>query len=199
MIRLSSLPAAGGLARAGRPRQAQPPSATRTTGAGRCRASAIPRPACWSAAWPPRPTAATAPAASSPATAPATACSPRCTAPASPTSPPRTHRDDGLRADATATSPPASAAPAGQQADARERDACLPYLVPGAGAAAARARASSAWARFAWDGVLRVLARRWRACRPPAALRPRRRGDRRGRTRCSAATTPASRTPSPAG
>ncbi len=58
----------------GSPARRSPGSATRRTGAGRCRASAIrTRGSCWSA-WRRRPTAATGPGGSSPATPRATSC-----------------------------------------------------------------------------------------------------------------------------
>ena len=53
---------------------------------------------------------------------------------------------------------------------------------------------------FAWDGALRALrALGAEVPRPRPQLRPRRRGRRRAAGACSAATTRASRTPSPAG
>ena len=108
-------------------------------------------------------------------------------------------RDDGLRlSDAYVTAVVRCAPPANNPTPGGARQ--LPAL-PGAGAEPARAlRTIVALGAFAWDGALRALrgARR----RDPAAeapLRPRGRGAGRRAGRCSAATTRASRTPSPAG
>ena len=133
---MPALPAARGVARARGAGEAGGASATRTTGAGRWRASATPRRACTCSGWRPRPTAATAPGGCSPATAPATGCSPRCTGPGSPTSPPRLHRDDGLQLTGRVRRGRRPLRAAGQQA-APGRARQLPALRrPRAGAAA---------------------------------------------------------------
>ena len=121
-------PAPGGLARAGRPRRSGRPTATRSTGASACPASAIRRRRWWSSGWRPRPTARTGPAGCSPATAPATSSSPRCTAPATRTSPTATGRDDGLVLRGACITSPVRCAPPANKPTPDERDACRPFL-----------------------------------------------------------------------
>ena len=160
--RLPPLPAAGGVARGGGAGQAGRLRRPRTTGAGRCPASAIPPPACSCSAWRRPPTAATAPGGSSPATARATGCSPRCGARGSPTSPtsvsPRRragaarllrHRRGPLRA-------------AGEPADAgRARQ--LPARTSRASwRCCERVRVIVCLGGFAWDAALRRAGRRAR-------------------------------------
>ena len=142
---------------------------------------------------PRRRTAATAPAGSSPATARATGSSPRSTATGFANQPASARRGDGLRLDAAAGSAPRCAArrPANRPPPA-ERDACLPYVARGARPAAPDVRVIVCLGGFAWQAAAR-------APRPATAppLRPRRRGRPAGGRVCSAASTPASRTPSP--
>jgi hypothetical protein len=112
------------------------PSATRTTGAARCPASARPTPGSPSSGWPPPPTAATAPAGSSPATAAATGSSRRCGGPVWPAS-------RRPRTSATASSSPESGSP--PRCAARHRPTRPP-------------RRSATRARRGWPAS-------WRCCR----------------------------------
>ena len=191
---LPPLPAAGRVARAGGAREARGVRGRGLLGPAGARASATRRAACTCSASPRRRTAATAPGGCSPATAPATGCSARCTAPASPTSRRRVSRDDGLRLRGRLGRRRRALRPAGQQADARAS------ATPACPTRAEELEPDRP-ARDRLPGRLR-LGRRLpaaRAAAPQAALRPRRRAPRRGRRRCcSAATTRASRTPSPA-
>ena len=167
------LPAAGGVARAGRAREARGVPRRGRTGAGRSPASATrPRACCCSASRPP-PTAPTARAACSPATARATSSSPRCTARASRTSRSRVHRDDGLELrDCWITAAVRCAPPANKPLPS-ERDNCAAWLRAEL-ALLERARVVVCLGAFA-------LGRRrcaWLApaAAPAPALRPRRRG-----------------------
>ena len=107
------------------------------------------------------------------------------------------HRDDGLRLRGAYIDGGRALRAAREQADAR-RARQLPAL-PGARAAAARAcEVLIALGSFAWDGALAALRRAGvEVPRPKPRVRPRRGGARSARTRCSAASTPASRTLSP--
>ena len=191
---LPRLSAAGGLARAGGGREAGRVPRRATTGRGRFPGSATPRPGSSSSAWPPPPTAPTAPGACSPATARATSSTPRCGAPGSPTSRPRSARDDGLALDGAWITAPVRCAPAGQQAHARPSATAAGPSSSASWPCSATCGCSSPWASsatrccaacWAWPGARRSPTASRRAC-PTAA-------------RCSAATTSASRTRSPAG
>ena len=170
-----------------------PRSSARSTGAGRCRDSAIRRRGCSCSGWRRRRTAATAPGGSSPATARATGCSRRCGGPGSRISRRRSSRDDGLAlSDCYMTAAVRCAPPANRPMPA-ERDNCLPYLVRelallrGVGVIVCLGG-------FAWDVALRVLARAATPCPGrgrSSVTAPRRRS---ATSRCSAATTRASRT-----
>ena len=97
------------------------------------------------------------------------------------------------RGRAAARRPPTGRPPA-------ERDNCLPYLERELRAAGERCGSIVALGSFAWDGALRAVRRGWAARRRArsraSATAPRRRCG--PLDRCSAATTRASRTPSPA-
>ena len=144
----------------------------------------------------PRPTAATAPGGCSPAIARATGSSPRSTAPGVANQPTSDSRDDGLRSRRLRHGGRPLRA-AGQQADPDERDNCLPYLAASS-RCSQRARDRLRSARSPGTARCGRSRRRRRGPAAEAALRPRGRGARSGRSRCSAATTRASRTRSPA-
>ena len=190
--RLPALPAAGRVARAGRAREAGRVPRRGLLGPAGPRASATRRRGCTCSASRPRRTAATAPAACSPATARATGCSRRCTAPASRTSPSRSTRTTACACDgAFIAAAVRCAPPANKPLPGRARQ--LPPLRRGGARADAPARGPV-------PGRLRV-GRGLPAARHPAAaaLRPRRRAPASTAGRCcSAASTRASRTPSPA-
>ena len=197
--RLPALPAAGRVARARRASRRSRASATRRTGAGRCRASAIRTRGSSSSAWRRPPTAATGPAGCSRATRRATSCGRRCTRVGLADQP--SARRAGRRADPDRRvhrgRGPLRAA--GQQADARgARRRAPPFLVRELGAARRRPGARGArrvrlGCRAADD---RGADRRGRAA--AAEVRARCRGARRAVRRSSARTTRASRTRSPA-
>ena len=158
------------------------------------------RPGSWSSASPRPPTAPTAPGACSPATAPATGSTPRCTGRASPTSPTPSTRGDGLRLRGAYVTAVVRCAPPANRPTPAERDNCLPYLDRASCELLDRCRVIVALGcvRLGRRAARAARARR-RGCRgrsPASATAPR---PRRAADACSAATTPASRTPSPAG
>ena len=157
-----------------------------------------------SSASPPPPTAPTAPAGSSPATAPGTGCSPRCTGSGWPPRPPASHAADGLELVDTRMVATVRCAPPQNKPTTAERDTCAPWIEAELALLVEHVRVVVALGSIGWDATLRSF-RGDRLAGPAAqaAVRPRRRGDahrrRPARSRCSAATTRASRTPSPAG
>ena len=100
---------------------------------------------------------------------------------------------------ATPRSPPSSAAR--RRPTSRRRPSATTASPTSSGSWRCSSAAASivALGAFAWDGALRAArALGAEVPRPQAALRPRRRGRPRPLARCSAASTRASRTPSPA-
>ena len=174
-----------------------PRSATRRTGAARCPASATRRRGSWSRGSRPPRTVATAPAACSPATGRATGSSARSTGRI------REPTDvgiDGRRAPAArrVRGRRGAVRAAGQQADAggaRSLSAVLRARARAARSRPCRGRARRLRVRSARAGAGGV---RFAAAGAAPEVRPRPRGADRG-LRCSAATTRASRTRSPAG
>ena len=151
-------------------------------------------------------TAATAPGGSSPATGPGTGCSPRCTGSGSPSQPTSVHAGDGQQLVDTRMVAAVRCAPPDNRPTTTERDTCAPWLEREVALVAASLRAVVCLGRLRLGRrAAHLPAARVRRAAAQAAVRARRRGRRRrpGRTRhgrrCSAATTPRSRTPSPAG
>ncbi len=145
IVGVPGVPATGRVARAASRTRSGPRSATRATGAARCRASAIRRPGCSSSGSRPPPTAATAPGGCSPATARATGCSARCTAPGTRTSRRPSAPTTGWSSADAYVAAAVRCAPPANKPTPEERDRCLPYLVrelgparPGAGDRRAR-------------------------------------------------------------
>ena len=101
-------------------------------------------------------------------------------------------RDDGLRLEGAFIAAAVRCAPPANKPLPSERDNCLPYAAEEL--ELLEPAVIVCLGAFAWDAACRLL-----GLRPRAALRPRRRvrGSRADRC-CSAATTRASRTPSPA-
>ena len=163
IVRCAPLPAPGRVAGGRRRPTRRAATGARSTGRGRCPASATRERGSCSSGWRPRPTAPTGPGGCSPATARATGSTRRCTGRVSRTRPRSEHRDDGLRLarrlhhrrQPLRRRPPTSPTPA-------ERDNCLPFLVAEL-ALLERARVIVALGSFAWDG---------RAARAAGARRP---------------------------
>ncbi len=107
-------------------------------------------------------------------------------------------RGDGLRLDGAWVTAAVRCAPPANKPTPAERDACRPYLDREL-ALLPNARVLVALGSFGWDAALRALRRRRDRPAAEAAVRARRRGGGRGAVRCSAATTRASRTRSPGG
>ncbi len=104
-------------------------------------------------------------------------------------------RDDGLRLQDAWVAAAVRCAPPANKPTPGERDTCLPYAREEL-ELLGDVRVVVCLGAFAWDAALRLEPV---AGPSQAALRPRRRGHaRRAAGRCSAASTPASRTPSPA-
>ena len=197
--RVPGLSAARRLARSRSRARSGRPSATRSTGAGRCPASAIRRPGCWSSGSRRPRTAGTAPVGSSPAIGPATSCSRRSTAPGSRTS----RRRNGATTacgSPTCTSRPRCVA-------RRRRTSRRPPNATSAGRTSSASSSCSTRLRvvvvlgaFGYEAAWSALETRGlRAPGPPAAVRARARGRRAVASRSSARSTRASRTRSPAG
>ena len=203
--RVHALPAAGGVARAERGRAA--PALPRPELLGEA-AARVRRPARAGGDRRPGarpPTAAIGPAGSSPAIARATGSSPHCIGRASPTSPPRCGVDDGLRLRGAYVTAVNRCPPPQNRPTTEERDNCLPYLVRELGLLRA-GRVIVALGSFAWAGSLLALAELGADVPRPrprfghgaeAVIEVPGRRARDGRS--WAASTPPSRTPSPAG
>ena len=154
---MPALPAAGRLARAGRAREGRAGSATRRTGAGRCRASATrTRGSCCSGSRR-RPTAATGRGASSPATRRATSCGRRSIAAGLADRPASRRADDGLTLTDVYIAAAVRCAPPANKPTTEERDTCAPFLVREM-ALLSEVRVIVALGAFGWDAALRALA-----------------------------------------
>ena len=155
-----------------------------------------------SSGWPRPRTAATGPAGSSPGTAPATCCSPRCTAPGWPTSRPASPPTTGWRCAHTRIFAAVRCAPPDNKPTPAERDTCAPWLHRELALIRPTLRVVVALGAFAWAAWWPALPPVYGvpAARAAAGVRPRgTRGLRRRSRPARAATTSASRTPSPAG
>ncbi len=108
------------------------------------------------------------------------------------------HRDDGLRLRDAYVTAVNRCAPPGNRPTPAERDNCLPYLVEEL-RLLERAKVLVALGSFAWDGALRALRELELEIPRPKPRFAHGAEARSAATRCSAATTPRSRTPSPAG
>ena len=110
------------------------------------------------------------------------------------------HAGDGQRLLNTRMVAAVRCAPPQNKPTTEERDTCSPWIEREITLVAPHVRAVVALGSFGWDAALRAFRAAGHAVpTPEAEVRPRRRGARWARaSRCSAATTPASRTPSPA-
>ena len=196
--RVPALSAAGRVARAGRASRRSRGSATRRTGAGRCPASAtrMRGSCCW--AWRRRRTAATGPGGCSPAMRAGDFLWARLFEAGLADRPSSRRADDGLTLTDAYIAAAVRCAPPANKPTTEERDTCAPFLVREL-ALLESVRVVVALGQFGWDAALRAFGGAG-AC---GARRGRGSGTSRrlgsGRTRCSARTTRASRTRSPAG
>ena len=169
---LPGLPAAGGLARAGGDARSGPPSPARTTGAGRCPASATRPHGCSWSGWRRRPTAATAPGRVFTGDRSGDWLFRAMYRAGLANQPTSISRDDGLRLTGAYVAAAVRCAPPANKPTPDERDRCRPFLEREL-ALLAELRVVVCLGAFAYE-VVAAVARRAAA----APLRPRRRGRR---------------------